>query len=188
MPEGTGGAGRELPWRIGQGWDLHRLVPGRRLVLGGVEIAHERGLAGHSDADALIHAIIDALLGAAALGDIGAHFPDSDPAWKDAAGTDLLERTVAALARAGWEPVQVDATVVAEAPRLGPHRERMRDAIARGLGVARAMVSVKAKTAEGLGPEGRGEAISAQAVALIRAARPAADETRRARSPGTAER
>jgi len=168
-------------WRIGQGWDLHRLVSERRLVLGGVEIPHDRGLAGHSDADALIHAIVDALLGAAALGDIGSHFPDSDPAWEDAAGLDLLARTTAALARAGWEPFQVDATVVAEAPRIGPYRERMREAIAKGLGIEPGRVSVKAKTAEGLGPEGRREAISAQAVALVRAIQATGPDARAAK-------
>ena len=155
-------------FRVGQGWDLHRLVAGRRLVLGGVEIPFERGLDGHSDADALIHAIIDALLGAAVDDDIGTHFPDDDPAWKDASGSRLLAAVADRLAGAGWEPVNVDATVVAQAPRLGPHRGAMRAAIARVLGMDVAAISVKAKTAEGLGPEGRGEAISAQAIVLLR--------------------
>jgi 2-C-methyl-D-erythritol 2,4-cyclodiphosphate synthase len=153
--------------RVGQGWDLHRLVAGRPLVLGGVTIPYEKGLAGHSDADALAHAIADALFGALADGDIGAHFPDRDPAWKDASSLDLLRRAVQRVREAGWAIGNVDATVVAEAPRLGPHRDAMRAALAEALGVEVARVSVKAKTAEGLGPEGRGEAISAQAVVLL---------------------
>ncbi|MFH1144759.1 MAG: 2-C-methyl-D-erythritol 2,4-cyclodiphosphate synthase [Candidatus Eisenbacteria bacterium] len=159
-------------YRVGQGSDLHRLVPGRRLVLGGVEIPHERGLAGHSDADAIVHAIIDALLGAAGDGDIGTHFPDRDPAWKDAHSLELLESTARRLADLGWVVVNVDATVIAEAPRIGPFRERMRAAIAGRIGLSPAAVSIKGKTAEGLGPEGRGEAISAQAIAMLRRAGP----------------
>jgi 2-C-methyl-D-erythritol 2,4-cyclodiphosphate synthase len=153
--------------RVGQGWDLHRLVPGRPLVLGGVTIPYERGLAGHSDADALAHALIDALLGALAVGDIGTHFPDHDPAWKNAASLDLVRRVALHAREAGWTIGNVDATVIAEAPRLGPHREAMRAALASALGVPTDRVSIKAKTAEGLGPEGRGEAISAQAVVLL---------------------
>ena len=157
-------------WRIGQGWDIHRLVPGRRLILGGVEIDHDRGLAGHSDADVLTHALIDALLGAAADGDIGTHFPDTDPAWKDASGLRMLAEVVRRLNSAGWDIHNVDVTVVAEKPRLGPHRERIRAQLAAAMRIDRDAVSFKAKTAEGLGPEGAGEAISAQAVALLRAA------------------
>jgi 2-C-methyl-D-erythritol 2,4-cyclodiphosphate synthase len=158
-------------WRIGQGWDLHRLVPGRRLVLGGVEIPFERGLDGHSDADVLTHAIIDALLGALADGDIGTHFPDRDPAWKDASSLDLLRRVAQRVRDAGWKVGNLDTTVVAQVPRIGPHREQMRERIAQALGADPAVVSLKGKTAEGLGAEGRGEAISAQAVVLIWRAR-----------------
>jgi len=163
-------AGSTGELRIGQGWDLHRLVAGRRLVLGGVEIPHERGLAGHSDADVLVHAIIDALLGALGDGDIGTHFPDSDPAWKDAASVELLAAVARRIAGAGWVTVNLDTTVIAQAPRLAPYREKMRAAIAERLGIRPDSVSVKAKTAEGLGPEGAGEAISAQAVVLLRRA------------------
>ena len=153
--------------RIGQGWDLHRLVPGRPLVIGGVTIPFERGLAGHSDADVLLHALIDALLGALADGDIGTRFPDSDPAWKDADSVELLRSVAGKVAGAGYRLEHLDATVIAEAPPIAPHRERMRRTIADALDVEPARISVKAKTAEGLGPEGRGEAISAQAVVLL---------------------
>jgi 2-C-methyl-D-erythritol 2,4-cyclodiphosphate synthase len=153
--------------RIGQGWDLHRLVAGRALVLGGVTIPFGKGLDGHSDADALTHAVIDALLGALADGDIGTHFPDTDPAWKGASSLDLLRRVAERARAAGWAVGNVDATVVAQAPRLAPHREAMRRNLAAALGVDIAAVSVKGKTAEGLGSEGRGESIAAQAVALL---------------------
>ncbi len=155
------------PWRVGQGWDIHRLVPGRDLILGGVRIEHDRGLAGHSDADVVTHALIDALLGAAADRDIGAHFPDDDPSWQGAASLRLLEVTVARLRAAGWTVGNVDLTVVAEAPKLAPYRDRIRTELARVLGLEVDCVSLKAKTAEGLGPEGRREAISAQAAVLI---------------------
>ncbi|MBM3318170.1 MAG: 2-C-methyl-D-erythritol 2,4-cyclodiphosphate synthase [Candidatus Eisenbacteria bacterium] len=154
--------------RIGQGWDIHRLVPGRRLVLGGVEIPFARGLLGHSDADVLLHAIVDALLGAIADADIGTHFSDTDPEWRDVASSRLLAGAAERARGAGWTIANIDATVVLEDPRIGPHRERMRAAIAAAAGVAVESVSVKAKTAEGLGVEGRGEAISAQAVVLVR--------------------
>ncbi len=154
-------------WRIGQGWDIHRLVAGRRLILGGVEIAHDRGLDGHSDADVLTHALIDALLGAAADGDIGTHFPDSDPAWKDASSLRMLAEVVRRVRVAGWEIGNVDLTLVAESPRIGPYREPIRRRLADGLRIGLEAVSLKAKTAEGLGPEGAGEAISAQAVVLL---------------------
>ena len=153
--------------RIGQGWDRHRLVKGRPLVLGGVTIPFEQGLDGHSDADVLTHAIIDALLGAIADGDIGTHFPDTDPAWRGAASLDLLGRTSARVRAAGWRVGNVDATVIAERPKLAPHRDAMRAALAGALGIDAAAVSVKAKTAEGLGAEGRGNAISAYAVVLL---------------------
>jgi 2-C-methyl-D-erythritol 2,4-cyclodiphosphate synthase len=153
--------------RVGIGYDIHRLVAGRRLVLGGVELEAEAGLAGHSDADVLLHALIDALLGAAALGDIGGHFPPGDPRWQDADSRELLRSVVEELALAGWSVANVDANVIAERPRLAPHIAAMRDAIARTLGVPVGRVSVKAKTNEGLGPAGEGLAISAQAVALI---------------------
>jgi len=153
--------------RIGLGWDLHRLVPGRPLVLGGVTVPFDRGLDGHSDADVLTHAVIDALLGATADGDIGTHFPDTDAQWRGAASLELLARALARVRAAGWRVVNVDATVIAERPKLSPHRDAMREALAGTLGIDAAAVSIKAKTAEGLGPEGRGDAISAQAVVLL---------------------
>lgn len=153
--------------RVGIGYDIHRLVAGRRLVLGGVELEAELGLAGHSDADVLLHALIDALLGAAALGDIGGHFPPGDPRWQDADSRELLRAVVDELTLSGWRVANVDATVIAERPRLAPHIAAMRDGVARTLGVAVGKVSVKAKTNEGLGPLGEGLAIGAQAVALI---------------------
>ena len=153
--------------RIGQGFDIHPLVPGRRLVLGGVEIPHARGLEGHSDADALLHAVCDALIGAAALGDIGRHFPDSDPRYKDIDSRELLRATAALLAQNGWRVVNIDATVIAQAPRLASHLSQMAANIAADLGVPAGDVSVKAKTTEKLGFTGRGEGIAAQAVALI---------------------
>ena len=153
--------------RIGFGKDVHRLVEGRPLRLGGVEIPFEKGLAGHSDADVLAHAVCDALLGAAARGDIGDHFPDRDDAWKDASGADLLRRTVEILREVGYVPVNVDATVCAQAPRLAPYRERMVEGLARALRMPESRVSVKFTTTEGLGFEGRGEGISATAVALV---------------------
>ncbi len=154
--------------RIGIGIDFHRFALGRRLVLGGVEIPHRLGLAGHSDADVLLHAICDALLGAAALGDIGHHFPVSDPAYAGISSLELLKRTVGLLAQAGYVPHQVDAVVVAEAPVLAPHVGEMRERIASCLGVEPGFVSVKATTPEGMGALGRGEGIGAWAVALIR--------------------
>ena len=139
----------------------------RALVIGGVTIPHERGLAGHSDADVLSHAICDALLGAAALGDIGRHFPDRDPAFRGISSLELLRRTVALLAAAGWSPLQVDATILAEAPLIAPHEPAMRGAIATALGIPEASVGIKATTTEGLGFVGRREGIAAQAVCLI---------------------
>ena len=153
--------------RIGQGTDVHALVAGRRLVIGGVEIAHDKGLAGHSDADVLLHAICDALLGAAALGDIGWHFPDSDAAYSNVDSRELLRRTGKKIAAAGFRIVNLDATIIAQAPRMAPHIARMIGNIAADLGLQPAAVSVKATTTENLGLIGRGEGIAAQAVALI---------------------
>ena len=154
-------------WRVGQGEDIHALVPGRRLMLGGVEVAHHSGLLGHSDADALLHAIIDALLGAAGLGDIGTHFPDSDARWKGADSGELLRETVRSIRAQGWQIMNVDSTVCAQAPRLAPYRESMRNAIAQLLGVAPHQVNVKAKTSERLGFVGRQEGMATSAVCLL---------------------
>ena len=154
-------------WRVGEGWDTHALVEGRKLILGGVEIAHTHGLAGHSDADALCHAITDALFGAAALGDIGHHFPDTDAQYKGADSLALLAEAGRRIKSAGWQVGNVDATVIAQAPRLAPHVPAMRQCIGRALGVNLDQVSVKAKTAEGLGPVGKGESMEARAVCLL---------------------
>ena len=156
--------------RVGLGIDFHRLVPGRKLVLGGVEIPYELGLAGHSDADALLHAICDALLGAAALGDIGQHFPPGDPRFKDISSLLLLGKVRGLLAEAGYFPMQLDAAVIAERPKLAPYIPEMRAHIAEALGLSTEAVSVKATTSEGMGPIGQGEGIAAFAVALIRKA------------------
>lgn len=153
--------------RTGIGYDAHRFAPEGRLVLGGVEVPHERGLAGHSDADALLHAIADAALGAAALGDLGRHFPDDDAQWEDADSVALLEQVRGMVVAAGWRIAHVDATVLAEAPRLAPHVPAMRQAIARTLGEPIERVSVKATTNEGLGFVGRGEGIAALAVVTL---------------------
>ena len=153
--------------RIGQGFDVHALVSGRKLVIGGVEIAHDQGLLGHSDADVLLHAICDALLGAAALGDIGRHFPDSDPKYKGIDSRALLRHVAALLRDRGLRVVNVDATIIAEAPRMAPHIAAMVANIAADLGVATDRVNVKAKTTERLGFTGRGEGIAAEAIALV---------------------
>ncbi len=153
--------------RVGIGYDIHALVDGRRLVLGGVEIAHARGLLGHSDADVVTHAICDALLGALALGDLGRHFPDTDARWKDASSLDLLAHVVGLVHARGYTVGNIDVTVVAAQPKLAPHVAAMRDALAARLGVDAGRVSVKATTGEGLSPEGRGEAIAAHAIALV---------------------
>ena len=153
--------------RIGTGYDVHKLVENRKLILGGVEIPYEKGLLGHSDADVLVHAIMDALLGAAALGDIGLHFPDSDPTYKGADSLRLARRVSEILAENGYLIENVDSTVIAQAPKLRPYIDRMRQNIADALDVDKDQVSVKATTEEHLGFTGRGEGISAQAVALI---------------------
>lgn len=153
--------------RIGTGYDAHRLVAGRPLKLGGVLIDHPAGLDGHSDADVLMHAVADALLGAAALGDLGAHFPPGDPALAGADSAGLLSKVVQKLFEAGWRPVNVDATVIAERPRLAPYIAAMRANLAIALGLPEGQVSVKATTTEGMGFTGREEGIAAQAAALI---------------------
>ena len=153
--------------RIGIGYDIHRFGPGRTLVLGGVELPGETGLAGHSDADVVLHAVIDALLGAAALGDIGTHFPADDPQWKDARSSLLLERTLALVRESAYAVENIDLTVIAEKPRLAPHVAALRARMAELIGVSEAAVSVKATTNEGIGDIGRGEAIAAVAVALV---------------------
>ena len=158
---------RFTPFRIGEGWDTHALVPGRKLIIGGVEIAHPLGLLGHSDADVLIHAIIDALLGAAGLGDIGSHFPDTDARYKGADSVRLLQEAGRLLAANGWRIGNIDSTVIAQAPRLAPHIQAMRVRIASALGLEPSQVNVKAKTAEKLGPVGQGLSLEARAVALI---------------------
>jgi 2-C-methyl-D-erythritol 2,4-cyclodiphosphate synthase len=151
----------------GIGYDSHRLVSGRRLVLGGVEIEHEEGLAGHSDADVLAHAVIDALLGGAGLGDIGEHFPDTDERWRDADSMALLETVVALIAEAGLGIVNVDCTLVIEQPKLAPQRAAIRDSLARALGVAPERVNVKLTTGEGIGFVGRREGVAALAIASL---------------------
>jgi 2-C-methyl-D-erythritol 2,4-cyclodiphosphate synthase len=156
-----------IPFRVGLGYDVHALVPGRPLILGGVTIAHGSGLLGHSDADVLLHAITDALLGAAGLGDIGRHFPDSDPAHAGADSRGLLRSAMQAVVAAGWRVGNVDAIVIAEAPRILPHAAAMAANIAADLGIAVNGVNIKGKTSEKLGFAGRGEGIAAQAVALL---------------------
>jgi 2-C-methyl-D-erythritol 2,4-cyclodiphosphate synthase len=153
--------------RIGEGWDTHALVTGRPLILGGITIAHSHGLQGHSDADALLHAITDALLGAAGLGDIGQHFPDTDPAFQGADSLQLLAEAERRVSMAGWSVANVDSTIVAQAPKMAPHIPAMREAIAKALGLRVACVNVKAKTAEKMGPVGEGRAIEARAVCLL---------------------
>ncbi|NIP18526.1 MAG: 2-C-methyl-D-erythritol 2,4-cyclodiphosphate synthase [Xanthomonadales bacterium] len=153
--------------RIGHGLDVHAFGDGDHVVLGGVRIAHDRGLEAHSDGDVALHALCDALLGAAALGDIGSHFPPSDPRWAGADSRDLLRRVRDMLKTAGWSVVNMDLTIVCEAPRIGPHADAMRENIASDLGIPGDCVSVKATTTEGLGPTGRGEGIAASAMALL---------------------
>lgn len=162
--------------RVGLGHDTHRLEEGRPLILGGVPIEHPRGLVGHSDADVVLHAVADALLGASALGDIGEHYPDTDPRWRGLDSGRLLAEVVGRVAEAGWRPVNCDLIVHAQEPKLGPHKQQLRDNIARILGIDPSSVNVKAKTGEHVGPIGRGEAISCEAIVLIeRAAETAGD-------------
>jgi 2-C-methyl-D-erythritol 2,4-cyclodiphosphate synthase len=156
-----------LNFRVGEGWDTHALVAGRPLVLGGVTIPHSHGLLGHSDADALLHAITDALLGAAGLGDIGQHFPDSDPAFRGADSLLLLQTAVQRVGAAGYTLLNVDSTIVAQAPKMAPHIAAMRERIAFALGIGVDAVNVKAKTAEKMGPVGEGRAIETRAVCLL---------------------
>lgn len=156
-------------YRHGIGWDVHRLVPGKKLILGGVEIPSDAGLEGHSDADVLSHAVTDALLGAVALGDIGLHFPDTDPRWRGAESAAFLRHALHLLRERGWRVVNVDSTVILQRPKLGPYRDAIRAALASTLGLERDRVSVKFKTAEGLGPAG--EARSAEAYAVVTVSR-----------------
>lgn len=155
--------------RIGTGYDSHRLVEGRKLIIGGVEIPFDRGLLGHSDADVLCHAIIDAILGALGAGDIGTHFPDTDSRWKDASSIDLLSGTVELVKKSGLEILWIDSTVIAERPKLQPHIKLMKEKIS-GAGIPPGIVNIKAKTNEGMGFTGTGEGIAAQAVCLLKQA------------------
>ena len=159
--------GKKILMRIGQGYDVHRLVEGRKLILGGVEIPYEKGLLGHSDADVLLHAVMDALLGAAALGDIGQHFPDSDERYKGISSVELLKEVGKILQENGYLIENIDSTVIAQRPKLLPYRPQMAKNIADALGIEPDQVSVKATTEEGLGFTGAGEGISAQAIALL---------------------
>ncbi len=156
--------------RIGEGWDVHALVPGRQLILGGVKIPHTTGLLGHSDADVLLHAITDAVLGAAGLDDIGRHFPDTDAQFKGADSSVLLQEAMRRVRAQGWELVNVDSTIVAQSPKLAPHIAAINAGVAKALGVQADQVNVKAKTAEKLGPVGMGQSIEARAVALLKKA------------------
>lgn len=153
--------------RVGEGWDTHALVEGRALILGGIRIEHTHGLLGHSDADALLHAITDAVLGAAGLGDIGRHFSDTDPQFKGADSVVLLVEAVARARAAGWQLGNIDCTIVAQAPKMAPHIPLMREKIAQAVGLTPDAVNVKAKTAEKMGPVGEGKAIEARAVCLL---------------------
>jgi 2-C-methyl-D-erythritol 2,4-cyclodiphosphate synthase len=162
-----------FPFRVGEGWDTHQLHAGRPLILGGITIAHTHGLLGHSDADALCHAITDALLGGAGLGDIGRHFPDTDPAFKGADSIALLAEAARRVRAAGWSPVNIDSTIVAQAPKMAPHIDAMRSRIASALGLHADQVNVKAKTAEKMGPVGEGRAIETRAVCLLQRGQPA---------------
>lgn len=157
------------PFRVGQGFDVHALVTGRPLIIGGVHIPHTHGLQGHSDADVLLHAVTDALLGAAGLGDIGRHFPDTDPAFQGADSRVLLRASMDKVTKAGWKVVNVDATVHAQAPKIGPYAAAMADNIAQDLGISAQEVNIKAKTNESLGYLGRKEGIAATVVALLTA-------------------
>ena len=157
----------DLAWRVGQGFDVHALAEDRALIIGGVRLEHPRGLAGHSDADVLAHAIADALLGAAGLGDIGRHFPDDDPTFKDADSLKLLAKVARNLEERGWGIVNVDATIIAQAPKMAPHLPAMAERLGQALKIHPSRVNLKATTTERLGFTGRGEGIAAQAVAFI---------------------
>ncbi len=159
-----------MKMRVGQGFDVHKLVEGRPLIMGGVNIPYEKGLLGHSDADVLLHAITDAILGAAGLGDIGRHFPDNDERYRGADSRVLLREAMRCVREAGWQVVNIDATIVAQAPKIMPHAPAMVANIAADLGIANEQVNVKGKTTEWLGFTGRGEGIAAQAVALLQGA------------------
>ena len=153
--------------RVGMGYDVHKLTEGRKLILGGVDIPWEKGLLGHSDADVLIHAVMDALLGAAALGDIGKHFPDTDPAYKGISSIKLLVHVAGLLRENGYEVGNIDATVIAQKPKMAPHIPQMRRNMAEALGISESKLNIKATTAEGLGFTGRGEGIASQAICLL---------------------
>ena len=163
------GEKKDTGYRVGMGYDVHPLVENRPLILGGITIPHHHGLAGHSDADCLVHAICDALLGAVAAGDLGQHFPDTDPQYKGIASLALLQRVTEMVARKGWKITNIDATIVAQAPRLAPYRPQMEERIAAAVGVEHERVNVKATTTEGLGFTGREEGIAAYAVVLVEA-------------------
>jgi len=156
-----------MNFRIGEGWDVHALVEGRKLILGGVEVPYHRGLLGHSDADVLLHALTDALLGAAALGDIGTHFPDTDAQFRGADSAVLLAEAARRVRAAGWQIGNLDSTIVAQAPKLMPHIPAMRQRIAEVLGLQLDQINIKAKTAEKMGPVGQGDAMEARAIALL---------------------
>ena len=158
-----------MSFRSGQGYDLHRLGQDRPLILGGVEIDHDKGLLGHSDADVLLHAITDALLGAAGLGDIGRHFPDTDPAYKGADSRELLRQAVQLVVKGGWAIVNVDATIIAQEPKLAPHMDRIRESVAQSIGIDLQRVNVKAKTKEGCDAVGERRAMEVHAIALLEA-------------------
>ena len=157
-----------LAFRIGQGYDCHALVEGRKMIIGGVDIQHAKGLKGHSDADVLLHAIMDALLGAAALGDIGTHFPDTDEAFKGISSLKLLRRTAGLLRESGFEPVNIDAVLIGERPKIGPYAKEMKKTLSKELGIEESQINIKGTTTEKLGFCGRGEGLAAQAVALCR--------------------
>ena len=171
--------------RIGQGYDVHRLTEGRKLILGGVTVPYEKGLLGHSDADVLVHAVMDALLGAAALGDIGQHFPDTDPAYEGISSIALLEKVGELLEENGYTIENIDATIISQRPKLAPYRPQMAENIAKALHLETSQVSVKATTEEGLGFTGSGEGISSQAIALLAKGRElAADDREQGRACG----
>ncbi len=159
--------GTTAPFRVGEGWDIHRLIPGRKLYIGGVEIPSDKGEEGHSDGDVLLHAVIDALLGSAALGDIGQHFPPTDDAWKGADSRDLARRALSLVREAGWTPVNLDCTVILERPMLAPHREAIRESLAKSLEMDVDSISIKAKTKEGVDATGEGKAVEARAIVLV---------------------